>query len=197
MSRNTFARTSMRNLTSQHLPKSLTYRFPISRAHLSSPEVIHRMGKSNETDVVRLSVVPDEEMDDGHANAPCIRESSRQLGASEKEQAVEIGRIARLEGKDRRRDGLPDRFTINRKAGRNPDQRADNNIARIVDAEIDPRQRRERGKDTEQHAPPPRYQPEAGADRKQVRGIVAREAAPVLEVGVPFEGRRIGSNAVH
>jgi hypothetical protein len=48
-----------------------------------------------------LSVVRDEEMDDGDANAPFLRESSRQLGQRKKEKTVEIGPLAQLQGETR------------------------------------------------------------------------------------------------
>src|SRR6202030_2060179 len=136
-------------------------------------------------------------MDDRHANAAGIRESSRQFGERKKEQTVEVRRIARFEGEDRRRDPLLDEFAIDCKARRDADQRAHKDVTRIVDAKEDPRQRGERCKDAEEKAPPPRYQPETRRDRKEISRIVARETAPVLKICVPFEGRRIGSNAVH
>ena len=80
-------------------------------------------------------------MDDGYSDASCIRESSRQFGERQKEQAVEIGRMARLLNERRRGYKLPDGFMINREAGRDPDQCADKDVARIVDTEIDPGQR--------------------------------------------------------
>ena len=142
-------------------------------------------------------MVPGEEADNGHGNAPGIRKPCRRFGECEKEQTVEIRGIAWLQGEDRRRYPLPDGFTNNYEARRGADQRTHKDVTRIVEASIDPPQQYVRGKRGEEQAAPLRYQPKARRDRKEKSRIVAREAAPVLEVRVPLEGRRIGSDAEH
>jgi len=93
---------------------------------------------------------------------------------------------------------LPDVLTIDGNAGQNPDQRADNDVARIVDAEVHPCGCRKRGKPAEQKDPtPPRISARGWRRSQQIGRVVARKAAPVLEVGVPFESRRIGADRVH
>src|SRR6202790_2094757 len=144
-----------------------------------------------------LFMIIDEQMHDGHPDPSRIRKSPRQFGERQKKQAIKPGRIARLVAQDRCRDLLPDPFAIDREAGRNAEQCADQNVARIMDAEKYPSHRREGGKHAEEQSPPPRDQPQARRDREQVGGVVARKAAPVFEVGVPLEARRAGAKRVH
>src|SRR4051794_4106053 len=134
-------------------------------------------------------------MDDGYADAPRIRKPAGHFGKRKEEQAVEIWRMAYLPGEHRRGQPLPDGFTIDHNARRDADQRTHNDVTGIVNAEESPRQSGECGEDAEEKAPRPGYQPKTGSDGKKIGRVVARETAPVLKVGMPFESRLVGSDA--
>jgi len=87
-----------------------------------------------------LSAVSPDQVYNGDRNTPRDRKSIRELGKHDKEYPVKIRRIVRLDREDRCCDLAPDEVTIERYACPNSEQRTDENVGRIVDAEIYPSQ---------------------------------------------------------